>query len=519
MGRKTLLVCGILAAFLYIAMTLVVGVVWAGYSSADQTISELSAIGAPTRPLWMLLGTVYSVLMVAFGWIVWKSALPNHALRVVGALIMAHSLFGYFWPPMHQRAVLAAGGGTLTDTLHLAWAIVNGLLFLLAVGFGAAAFEKRFRVYSIATLVILLACGAWNGTYASAIQANMPTPWAGVWERITSTAYMVWVAVLATRLLRTRDTAVVTSRRDAAVARDGYPRVEEHGVGAAPFRSRRVVVTRYGGPEVLQVVDENPPEPRAGEARVRILAAGVSYADLLMREGVHPEAPRPPFTLGWDLVGVVDRLGAGVEGLALNQRVAALSITGGCADYICLPAPELVPVPSYVDLAEAAALVMNYVTAYQMLHRSARVQPGQRALIHGAAGGIGTALLELGRLSHLRMYGTARQAAQGAIANLGGTPIDFEHADFVNEVQRITGDGVDVVFDGIGGTHVWRSFRTLRRGGTVVAYGLTSTLRGGTLARGSRHRLRGVPIIGLLMMAARLVPGRKKILLYRACSN
>ena len=134
---------------------------------------------------------------------------------------------------------------------------------------------------------------------------------------------------------------------------------EEH----PSIRSRRVVVTRYGGPEVLQIVEGVPPEPRSGEARVRILATGVSYADLLMREGVHPEAPRPPFTLGWDLVGVIDRLGAAVAGLALNQRVAALSITGGCADFICLPAEELVPVPADVDLAEAAALVFNYVTA------------------------------------------------------------------------------------------------------------------------------------------------------------
>jgi len=218
MVRKTLLVCGILASLFYVAMTLFVGMLWEGYSSASQTISELSAIGAPTRPLWMLLGTVYSVLMVAFGWIVWKSAPPNRAQRVVGALIMAHGVFGCFWPPMHQRAVLAAGGGTLTDTLHLAWAMVNGLFFLLAVGFGAAALEKRFRVYSLATLVILLASGAWNGTYASAIQANLPTPWAGVWERITCATYMLWIAVLATALLRTRDPVVVTGRKDAVAA-------------------------------------------------------------------------------------------------------------------------------------------------------------------------------------------------------------------------------------------------------------------------------------------------------------
>jgi hypothetical protein len=121
-------------------------------------------------------------------------------LRVVGALLLTQAVFGFFWPPMHKRVVLAAGGGTLTDSLHLVWAAVNGLFFLLAVGFGAASLGKQFRVYSTATMVILLACAVVNGTYAAPIQANLPTPWAGVWERLTSTAYMVWVAVLAMAL-------------------------------------------------------------------------------------------------------------------------------------------------------------------------------------------------------------------------------------------------------------------------------------------------------------------------------
>ena len=140
--------------------------------------------------------------MAAFGWVVWKSAPPNHPLRVVGALLMAHAVFGQFWPPMHQRAVLAAGGGTLTDTLHLVWATITGFFFLLIVGFGAAALGKRFRVYSIVTIVIVLVCGAWTGTYASRIQADLPTPWVGVWERISIATFMGWIAVLATALLR-----------------------------------------------------------------------------------------------------------------------------------------------------------------------------------------------------------------------------------------------------------------------------------------------------------------------------
>jgi CubicO group peptidase (beta-lactamase class C family) len=196
-------------------MTLFVGLFWDGYSVASQTPSELAAIGAPTRTLWMVLGTVYALLMAAFGWTVWKTAPPNRALRIVGALVLTQAVFGYFWPPMHQREVLAAGGGTLTDTLHLAWAAVSAVLFMLAIGFGATAFGKRFRVYSIATIAILVVSGVMTSTYASRVQANLPTPWVGVWERISIAAYMGWVAVLATMLLRARGARANTARAGA----------------------------------------------------------------------------------------------------------------------------------------------------------------------------------------------------------------------------------------------------------------------------------------------------------------
>jgi ligand-binding SRPBCC domain-containing protein len=199
---KPLLSCGILAALLYIAMTLFVGMSWKGYSLISQAPSELSAIGAPTRPVWIFLSRVYAGLMMTFAWMVWKSASSNRALRVVAVLLMSQTMFGAFWPPMHQRMALAAGGGTLTDTLHLVWALVTGVIFTLAMGFGAAALGKRFRAYSIATMTIVLASGAWAGTYTSRLQANLPTPGMGVWERINIAAFMVWIAVLATALLR-----------------------------------------------------------------------------------------------------------------------------------------------------------------------------------------------------------------------------------------------------------------------------------------------------------------------------
>jgi NADPH2:quinone reductase len=250
---------------------------------------------------------------------------------------------------------------------------------------------------------------------------------------------------------------------------------------------------------------------------VKVQAAGVSLPDLMMREGIHPETPRVPFTPGWDLVGVVDRLGVGVTGVELGQTVAALPITGAYAEFVSLPESELVPVPSGLDPAEAVSLVLNYITAYQMLHRSAKVRPGQRVLIHGAAGGVGSALLQLGSLASLEMYGTCSARGASAVSEIGGIPIDYEHQDFVTETRRVTNDGVDVVFDGIGGAHIWRSRRALRPGGRVVAYGLTGSLRGGRLASGrpgGRHRYRAIAIFGLYIAGGWLFPGRKRVVPY-----
>src|SRR5262245_15226372 len=215
-------------------------------------------------------------------------------------------------------------------------------------------------------------------------------------------------------------------------------------------RNTRVIVTHYGGPDALRVVEEDCPEPRGGQVRVRVLAAGVSLPDIMAREGVHPETPPVPFTPGWDLVGVVDRLGDCISGIEPGQIVAALPIHGAYAEFVCLPQRELVPVPSGLDAAEAVCLVLNYITAYQMLHRSAKVRRGERVLIHGAAGGVGTALLQLGRLAGLEMYGTCSSRGASVVSELGGTPIDYKHQDFVKEILRLTGEGVEVVFDPLG---------------------------------------------------------------------
>jgi acetyl esterase/lipase len=213
--RRVLLTCGILSSLLYVAMNVYFPIRWDGYSSVSQTVSELSAVGAPTRPLWVVFGSVYALLLAAFGYGVWQSARGNRLLRVVGGLLIADGILSLAWPPMHQRAVLAAGGGTLTDTMHIVWAFVTVLLMLLAIGFGAAALGKRFRLYSIVTIVILFAFGVLTGLDGSRVAANLPTPLVGVWERINIGAFLLWVVVLANTLLRVDDVAAVASGKVA----------------------------------------------------------------------------------------------------------------------------------------------------------------------------------------------------------------------------------------------------------------------------------------------------------------
>lgn len=279
----------------------------------------------------------------------------------------------------------------------------------------------------------------------------------------------------------------------------------------------RAVVTRYGGSDALRMIEEERPEPKTGEVCVKLRAAGVAMPDVMAREGIHPETPALPFTPGWDLVGEVDRLGDGVVGIEPGQVVAALPIHGAYAEYVCLPQRELVPVPHGLDAAETVSLVLNYVTAYQMLHRSAKVRPGERVLIHGAAGGVGTALLQLGRLVGLEMYATCSPRSAPAVSALGAVPIDYRSQDYVQEIRRLTGDGVDAVFDPIAGAHLWHCREALRPGGRVVGYGNTTTLREpglGSDRKGRRNRFHGIPIYALYIVGGWLLPGRRRVIPY-----
>ena len=245
-------------------------------------------------------------------------------------------------------------------------------------------------------------------------------------------------------------------------------------------RMKRVVVERFGGPEVLQVIDEDAPRPGPGEARVRVLAAGVSFTDSQLRAGTYlPGAPKPPFTPGYELVGVVEELGPGCSRLRIGDRIGALTVWGADAERVCVPEAGAVEVPEDLDPAEVLCLVFTYMTAYQVLHRTAKVQSGETVLVHGAAGRVGTAVLELAPLAAVTVYGTASARDRAAVERLGAVAIDYQNEDFLKQMRELPGKGVDVVLDSLGGPISLRSFRALRPGGRLVVFGRYDTLKGG----------------------------------------
>ena len=216
-------------------------------------------------------------------------------------------------------------------------------------------------------------------------------------------------------------------------------------------------------------MEEDAPRPGPGEVRVRVLAAGVSFTDALIRAGTYLGGPKPPFTPGYELVGVVEELGLGCERLREGDRVGALTVYGADAERVCVEEKYAVAVPEDLDPAEVVSLIFPYMTAYQMLHRTARVTSGETVLVHGAAGRVGTAALELGAVAGLRLIGTCSARDKAAVEGLGAVAIDYRNEDFLARVRELTGGkGVDVVLDGIGGRVSLRSFRALRVGDRII---------------------------------------------------
>jgi NADPH:quinone reductase-like Zn-dependent oxidoreductase len=242
---------------------------------------------------------------------------------------------------------------------------------------------------------------------------------------------------------------------------------------------QRVVVDRFGGPEVLRVVEEEDPRPGPGEARVRVLAAGVSFTDAQLRAGTYISgAPKPPFTPGYELVGVVEEIGPGCSRLRVGDRIGALTVFGADAERVCVPESGTVDVPEDLDPGEVLSLLFPYMTAYQVLHRTAKAKNGETVLVHGAAGRVGIAALELGAVAGLRLFGTASARDGAKVEALGAVAIDYRNEDFLARVREEAG-GVDVVVDSLGGPISLRSFRALNPGGRLVVFGRYSTLSNG----------------------------------------
>ncbi|MCK5921611.1 MAG: zinc-binding dehydrogenase [Methylococcales bacterium] len=233
---------------------------------------------------------------------------------------------------------------------------------------------------------------------------------------------------------------------------------------------KQVIITEFGGPEVMEVVEKAAlPEPVADEVRIKVQATSACFTDTMVRKGIYFDLKKkPPFPPGYDLVGVIDKVGTAVTHLHPGQTVADLTTIGAYTEYICRDASSVAVVPDGLDPAEVTSLVLSYVTAYQMLHRTAKIQRGQTVLVHGAGGAVGTALLELGKLLDLKMYSTASKSKHALVTRLGGIPIDYRSEDFV---ERLGVGKIDAAFDAIGGDNFKRSFKTLKRGGTLVAYG------------------------------------------------
>jgi len=249
---------------------------------------------------------------------------------------------------------------------------------------------------------------------------------------------------------------------------------------------RAVWITRTGGPEVLAVRETPDPEPGPGEVRVRVHAAGLNFAEVMARQGLYPDAPKPPCVVGYEVSGVVDALGPAAVGPAVGRRVMALVRFGGHADTVCAPAEQVLEIPDELSFEEAAALPVNYLTAYHMLFRVANLRPNERVLVHMAAGGVGIAVLQLcATVDGVTTFGTASAAKHEVLRAEGCThPIDYRSVDYVREVRRLTGgDGVDIVLDPLGGKDWRKGMSLLRRPGRLVAYGFAN------LAVGERRNL------------------------------
>jgi NADPH:quinone reductase len=268
------------------------------------------------------------------------------------------------------------------------------------------------------------------------------------------------------------------ARTSAAATGVGAPEIKP-----APKTYRALMLTRKGGLnalDVLEVVDLPVLEPGPGQVRVRVRATGIGSTDFIVLGGSYRYGPKMPFVPGYEVAGVVDALGPGVDGLRVGQRVAALTVYGGFGEMLVRDAEHFLPIPEGVSDRDAAAVILNYVTAYQAIHRVAKAKAGQTALVTGAAGGVGTAALQLLRLAGVKTYGAASSGKHPTLRALGAVPIDYRAGRLDRLVRAIEPGGLDLAFDGIGGPMIGPCIGALRRHGHLVAYGFMAAT--GTLS-------------------------------------
>ncbi|MFT3894197.1 MAG: medium chain dehydrogenase/reductase family protein [Anaerolineales bacterium] len=237
------------------------------------------------------------------------------------------------------------------------------------------------------------------------------------------------------------------------------------------MKYKSITVIKRGGPDVLQLMEHELRDPSAWEVRIKTQAVPVCLPDITARYGQTPFCPKVPFTPGYAVIGTVDAIGKNVTNAAIGGRVAALTAFGAYAEYVYWDAGRLIPVPESLDAATAIPLILNYIVAYQVMHRTAKVKAGDTVLIIGASGGIGTALLQLGKLAELKMYGIASKSKHHTLAEYGAIPIDYRTQDFIEVIHQAEPQGLDAVFDGMSGDYFKHSYSLLRRGGKLVGYG------------------------------------------------
>ncbi len=243
---------------------------------------------------------------------------------------------------------------------------------------------------------------------------------------------------------------------------------------------RAVVITRHGEPEVLAVQERPDPPVGAGQVRVAVRAAGINFADLMARSGVYPDAPPPPCVIGYEVAGEVESVGEGVDSVAVGDRVIAGTRFGGYAELVSVPADQVVSLPKSLSFEQGAAFVVNYTTAYAALVVMGGLKPGERLLIHAAAGGVGIAATQVAKGIGAEIFGTASASKHDAIREQGVEhPIDYRNQDFAAEAMRITGgQGLDLIIDAIGPSSFRKDYGILRSGGRLVMYGASEIQTG-----------------------------------------